>query len=90
MVDLVVWRDSGVPDQSFGKAGRIDMFIVGRDPDTGRFILGTKGLFGSDKGLIGFGSTQYDDAAAAQAAAEDELVRILAELDAVTADLRAG
>ena len=90
MGDLVVWRDSGVPDQSFGKAGRIDMFIVGKDPDTGRFILGTKGLFGSDKGMLGFGSAQYDDAAAAQAAAEDELVRILAELDAVTVSLRAS
>lgn len=66
------------------------MFIVGKDPDSGRFILGTKGLFGSDKDMIGFGSIQYDDAAAAQAAAEDELVRILAELDAVTASLRAS
>lgn len=89
MGDLVVWRDSGAPDQSFGKAGRIDIFVVGKDPDTGRFILGAKGLFGSDKDMIGFGSTQYDDAAAAQAAAEDEIVRILAELDAVADNLRA-
>lgn len=90
MNDLVVWRDSDVPDQSFGKAGRIDMFVVGRDPDSSRFALGTRGLFGAEVGMIGFSSTQYDSAADAQAAAEDELVRILAELDAVTAALRAG
>ena len=79
-----------MPNQSFGKAGRIDMFIVGRDPDSGRFLLGIRGLFGSDAGMFGFSSTKYDSAAAAQAAAEDELVRILAELDAVTASLRAA
>ena len=91
MTDLVVWSEN--PDQhgqTFGRAGRINMFIVGPDPDLGGFVVMTLGLFGPGKGMFDIGTTPHPDRAAAHRAAEDELVRILSDLDHITANLRAA
>lgn len=82
----IAWRASDVPEQIFGRVGRIDVFVVGRDPDEG-FMLGTKILFGEDRGMIGFGSARYPDTQEAQKAAETKIARILAELDQLRRDL---
>lgn len=87
MAGLVAWRDSGVPEQIFGRVGRIDVFIVGRDTEEGCYRLGTKVLFGEDRGMIGFEPTRYPDTQQAQAAAETQLARILVELDRLKSDL---
>jgi hypothetical protein len=87
--ELVTWRASDVPEQIFGRVGRIDVFIVGRDPESG-YMLGTKVLFGADRGMIGFGSTRYSSTQEAQQAAEAEIARILAELDQLRTNLVGG
>jgi hypothetical protein len=87
MSGMVTWRETNVPDQVFGKVGVIDLFIIGRDPELGTLVLGVKGLFGHDRGMIEFKPDQYDTLQDAQQAAEREVVRILADLDQVRRDL---
>lgn len=60
MSGMVTWRETNVPDQVFGKVGVIDLFINGQDPELGTLVLGVKGLFGHDRGMIEFRPDQYD------------------------------
>lgn len=81
MSGLVTWRDSDVPEQVFGKMGKIDVFIIGRDSERGGLILAARDLAGFSAGGFGFGDTQYDSLQDAQDAAERKAARILANLD---------
>lgn len=76
-----------MPEQIFGRVGRIDVFIIGRDTEDNCFRLGTKVLFGDDLGMIGFEPTRYPDAQQRQQAANAKIARILAELDQLRSDL---
>lgn len=85
----ITWRASDVPQQIFGRVGRVEVFIIGRDTREGCFRLGAKVLCGQDRGMIGFDDTHYPDTQQAQQAADAKLARILAELDQLRSDLTA-
>jgi hypothetical protein len=93
--DLVVWRkDPTVPDQAHGRAGVIDMFIVYRDTELDGFVLMTRDLFDLGgrmtlEAMFGIGPERFATMQEARKAAEDVLVRILSDLDTVSAGLRA-
>lgn len=85
----MTWTDP--PDefgQTFGTAGRIQMFIVGPDSETGRYVLMTRDLFGMSAGEFAVRPAMFDTEDEAHCGAEDELVRILAELDSTAHALR--
>lgn len=86
----ITWRASNVPQQIFGRAGRVDVFIIGWDHQEGCFRLGTKVIFGHDRGMITFDETRYPDTQQAQQAADAEIARLLDELDQLRSDLTAS
>lgn len=86
----IAWRASDVPQQIFGRMGRVDVFIIGRDREEGCFRLGTKIVFGQDRGMITFDETRYLDTQQAQQVAQAKLAEILAELDQFGSDLAAS
>ena len=89
MTDLVIWTDP--PDkfgQTFGTAGQIQMFIVGPDEESGRFVLMTRDLFGMSAGQFAVRPAMFDTQDEAHRAAEVEIVRILDQLDTTAQALR--
>jgi len=83
MNDMVNWRDDPhVPEQQFGRVGRLDLFVVGHDEEQG-FMLACRGLFGPDE-IDGFGLVKYfPTPQEAQQAAEERIATLLRDLDVI-------
>lgn len=83
MNDVVAWRDDPhVPEQQFGRVGRLDLFVVGHDKEHG-FMLACRGLLGPEE-FDGFGLVKYfPTPQEAHHAAEERLGRMLRDLDLV-------
>lgn len=83
MADLVTWRDDrSIPEQRFARVGRLDLFVVGHDQETG-FMLAARGLLASGwedgMGLVKYLPTTQE----AQRAAEESVAGVLDALDVV-------
>lgn len=83
MTDVVTWRETDVPDQFFGRVGKADLFIVGKESETGVYRLGRRDPFTSNGSWIKFADAPFASRQEAQRAAEERIEWVLALLDLV-------